>query len=108
MVSSETKGALDSHKTEDEEHVRRILMQDLQLLVRVAGDERNKVPFCGESEDEGLLAELLATNEQLLDALKMYDDLLNQEQRDREKAEHKVGCIVCTLPHPTFCSPLRV
>ena len=53
MRGGQTKGALDPHQTEYEEYVRRILMQDLQLLVRVAGDERNKVPFCGEREDEG-------------------------------------------------------
>lgn len=54
-----------------------------------------------ETEEERLLAELLATNEQLLEALKMYDDLENQEKRDRDKAERKVNHLVCSSHRPT-------
>lgn len=47
----------------------------------------------GESEEERLLADLLVANGELLDVLKMYDDLENQEKRDREKAEHKLRAL---------------
>lgn len=42
-----------------------------------------------------MLAQLLAANQELLDVLKMHEDLLRtgteQEERDRQKAEHKVS-----------------
>lgn len=47
------------------------------------------------SEEERLLAQLLAANQELLDALQMHEDLLRtgteQEERERQKAERKVS-----------------
>ncbi|KAF7800253.1 hypothetical protein EIP86_011500 [Pleurotus ostreatoroseus] len=49
------------------------------------------------SEEERLLAQLLAANQELLDALQMYDDLLRagteQEDRARQHAERKLRAL---------------
>ncbi len=54
-----------------------------------------------EATEERLLSELLASNEELLDALQLYDQLerIGVEQREREsrEAERKVNFQV-TLP----------
>ena len=54
--------------------------------------ERSRETYSGseETEEERLLAELLQTNQELLDALKSYDDLEAQAERDRKKAERRV------------------
>ena len=48
----------------------------------------------GNPPEERLLAELLVANEELLDALKMYDDLekvgVEQKEFERKQAEFKV------------------
>lgn len=55
----------------------------------------------GESPEERLLAELLVTNQELLDALQLYDDtarsIAEQQERDRKRAESKVSLHLSTI-----------
>ena len=57
----------------------------------------------GDSQEEKLLAELLVTNQELLDALQMYDDLVRvgveQVELQRKQAEFKVRHAESTAQH---------
>ncbi|EKM55747.1 uncharacterized protein PHACADRAFT_256599 [Phanerochaete carnosa HHB-10118-sp] len=54
--------------------------------------ERSRETYRGsdETEEERLLAELLQTNQELLDALKSYSDLEGQTERDRKRTERRL------------------
>ncbi|CAL1703992.1 unnamed protein product [Somion occarium] len=70
-----------------------------------AEQSRSDVGSSQETREEQLLADLLATNEELLEAMKIYDDLerlgVEQEKEERTRAERKL----CALTAITSFTP---